>query len=312
MQVSSAAVRSLFLAHNTVILDVRDPKFLEMACSFMEIGPCEHLEKLVAFAKNRLGARQAVVEKAYVDADHLYDYCAFYGKGFSSPSSRCGRIHFFSCRTLPPQDLLVLDKHRKQYLGYVVVRPTGQTAVGRTCLRKPRMRRNKEYLLCKHTFPAHANGASLKVEAFPFITQDANTFICAGAAIWMQAYYMHEHFGFPRCYPAQITEIARRYNVHGNVRGGMFVEDMGTALREMGYNPHVYNYSLRDAETEVERAVLVRRTVLTAHAIVESRLPCILAISGADPENPKRRIGHALTAIGHSFETPGKDWLAGC
>ena len=84
---------------------------------------------------------------------------------------------------------------------------------------------------------------------------------------------------------------------------------MGTALREMGYNPHVYTYPLAEAATKAERAVLVRRIVLTAHAIVESRLPCIVAISGADPENPKQRVGHALTAIGHSFETPGEDWL---
>jgi len=223
MRDSSTAARSLFLDHNTVILDINHPQFLKTACDFMEIDSCDSLERLLAFAKGRLGARKAVIEKSYVDADYLYDYCAFYGRGFSPPPAQCGRIHLFSCRTLPDADLLVLDKYRKQYLGYIIVRPTGQTAVGRTCLRKPRMRANREYLLCKHTFPSHVNGARLEVEAFPFITQDANTFVCAGASIWMQSYYMHEHSGFPRYHPAQITEIARRYSIRGNVRAGMLV-----------------------------------------------------------------------------------------
>ncbi|MCX5675180.1 MAG: hypothetical protein NTX87_09235 [Planctomycetota bacterium] len=303
MNVTAQEIESLRLNHNTAILDMSAPGFLDQACSYMQIGPCGHLKAIIDFARNNLGALTAVVEREYVDADFLHDYGEFYCRAFSPPPSKCGRLHLFSCAGIGREHLLSLADFQNSYLGYVVVRPTGSTAVGRTCLKCRPMTSDREYLLCEHPFPVHINGSTLTVQAFPFITQDTNTFVCAGAAMWVQAYYMHERFHFPRFYPAQITREAMRYSVAGNVRTGLSFAQMGTALRDMGYNPHVYTYLLDGLPTEAKERAL-RRAVLTGHATVESRLPCIFGIDFRDPSSTTLSSGHAITAIGHSFEQP--------
>ena len=303
MNLTAQEIESLRLNHNTTILDMSAPDFLEQACSDMRIGPCDQLKKIIDFARKDLGALTAVVEREYVDADFLYDYSEFYCRAFSPPRSKCGRLHLFSCAGIGREHLLSLAGFQGRYLGYIVVRPTGSTAVGRTCLKYRPMISDQEYLLCEHEFPVHINGSSLAVRAFPFITQDTNTFVCAGAAMWVQAYYMHERFHFPRFYPAQITREAMRYSVAGNVRAGLNFAQMSTALRDMGYNPHVHIYLL-DSLSPEEKERTLRRAVLTGHATVESRLPCIFGIEFRDPSSTTLSSGHAITAIGHSFERP--------
>lgn len=300
MQIAGKDIDSLRLNHNTAIFAVNSNTFLDQACEYMRISPCKQLEKIIDFSRKKLDAQTAVVEREYVDADFLHDYSEFYCKTFLPPYSKCGRIHLFACSEIGPEHLLSLDNLGKHYLGYVVVRPTGRTAVGRTCLRYRPMHHDKEYLLCEYDFPVHINGARLAVKAFPFISQDSNTFVCAGAAMWMQAFYMHERFHFPRFYPAEITRQAMRYSVAGNARTGLRFDQMSTALREMGYNPHVYSYLLEGLSEDMKRLAL-RRAVLTGHALVESRIPCIFGIGFKDGN------GHALTAIGHSFERPSDD-----
>ena len=289
-------------ATHLILLDASDADFVASLANEIGVVPCRLLREVADYAKNELDAKAALLEKNYVDVDYLSDYSAFYSKSFQPPPSKCSRVHFFGTK-VQRTDLLTLDSLQDAYLGYLIIRPTGHRLISRTCLRVPNRKPNAEYVLCKYPFKAHVNGRTLSVEAFPFVTQDANTFVCAGAAMWMQAFYMHDRLGFPRYYPAQITEIARRYSVGGHVRGGLRPTEMATALRDMGFNPHVYRFDLSKAEP-TQKDLLVRRASLIAHAVVESRLPCIIGVFGDHPSEEGRRVNHAITAIGHSFQEP--------
>src|SRR2546421_5710658 len=70
------------------------------------------------------------VEREYIDKDYRDTFAHFHSRRFSTPSSRCLRLHFFN-REIPRtgfrEACLKPDKLRalnQSYLGYSVIRPT--------------------------------------------------------------------------------------------------------------------------------------------------------------------------------------------
>jgi hypothetical protein len=147
-------------------------------------------------------------------------------------------------------------------------------------------------------FDAHVLGRKLVARGAPFIQQDANTFICAGAALWVVGLFMHAMHKGARFYPAQIAEMARQSYSHGQLRKGLTAEQIVMTLRQMGLNPHVEAYSnlhhLRSHDPQIHRAVLARLADFI-HIFVDSGLPPILAYTTAAGE------GHAVVVVGHDI-----------
>src|SRR5580704_4888893 len=77
--------------------------------------------------------QSVAVERHYIDKDYRDTFTNYHAKRFSTPDSRCVRLHFFRA----PIDHQVVrdpDAAKNSYLGYSVIRPTRPNCVGRTLL----------------------------------------------------------------------------------------------------------------------------------------------------------------------------------
>ncbi len=197
------------------------------------------LNKIQGALGNR--AKSVVVERHYIDKDYRDTFTNFHAKKFSTPDSRCIRLHFFGA---PVNHELIRDNTAVQphFLGYVVVRPTRPNCIGRTLLAPMACGVTDCYLsLCKEE--VSIQGTVLTVEGFPFISQDADVTACAQSALWMLArYFSNRYHVYPEIYPFRLTALTKDYSIGRLVpTAGLYVWQMAEALRQIGFSPVIYN-----------------------------------------------------------------------
>jgi hypothetical protein len=129
------------------------------------------------------GARMAVIETRYYDADYRSELSAFYSKTFAHHEDTTHRIHFFGALIRPP---VWKNLDSETYLGYVNIRPQVAGLVGRTMLLPPEPIRAAVRTAVKET--VHVFGRKLEIRAVPFTQQDARLGSCAHAVAWMCHY----------------------------------------------------------------------------------------------------------------------------
>lgn len=263
----------------------------------MSVAPrIDVLEAVVEVATDR-GVRSVVVEHEYVDADYLQTFGQHYSKAFRPPSSFCKRLHFFAAPITETGLFALSDTQLKSYLGYCVLRPTGHQFIGRTVLVPPAAALRGDGLFHSNSeFPAHLVGQRLTVTGMPFIQQDLNTFVCAGAALWSVGLFLHKRLGTPRYFPGEITEMALRHFSAAQLRQGLTVAQMVMTLRDMGLNPQVESYlglqRLKNTNAAAHAAIIGRVCDFIS-VFADSGIPPILAF-----DTPQGG-GHAVAIAGH-------------
>lgn len=142
-------------------------------------------------------AKSVVVERHYIDKDYRDTFSHYHSKRFTTPSSRCVRLHFFG-KAVTAGDIIASDPAALgAYLGYAVIRPTQPNCIGRTFLsHRVRTERNSHLSLCRER--VMLMGAELSVEGFPFISQDTDATVCAESSLWMILRYFSNRYS---CYP---------------------------------------------------------------------------------------------------------------
>jgi hypothetical protein len=148
------------------------------------------------------------------------------------------------------------------------------------------------FTTCTHEYYANLSGKKLGVKGMPYVQQDTNVCVCAEAALWMMAHYMHQKHHYPRFKPSQITQMATQFSIVGPVREGLVPNQVLAAMREMGYAPLKFTH------------IDTQETAKIIYSYIESEIPVILAII----DNNR---GHAVTVIGHNFNTfkrPKRKW----
>lgn len=250
------------------------------------------LEAVVDVVRRR-GAVTAVLESEYVDADYLDAFSDHYSRAFSQTSSMCQRIHFFACEVTPGSVFRLSKRIRNEYLGYCVLRPTGDQYIGRTIVAPPYDRNDdRSFVHVTGEYESHLLGQQLRVRGVPFIQQDVNTFVCAGAALWTVAMCMHQLHRGPRCYPSHLQRIALERFASGHPRQGLTVEHMVMTLRHIGLNPYAFGmFDLsRVRDGSIAKRLAISRIAELIHVFVDSDLPPILAYDT-----------HAVAVVGHDI-----------
>lgn len=188
-------------------------------------------------------ARTVAVERHYIDKDYRDTFSNFHSKRFSTPDSRCLRLHFFG-RAVTRNDLRHGGTIQADYLGYAIIRPTRPNCVGRTLL-TPESRSTVSgcMRLCDETVTLQ--GTELTVRGFPFISQDADVTVCAQSALWMLARYYSNHYPlYPETYPYQLAKLTEDYSLgRWYPSSGLYAWQMTEALRRLGFNPVTYSRS---------------------------------------------------------------------
>ena len=240
------------------------------------------LAKLIA-ALNA-SAKCVAVEREYIDKDYRDTFSHFHSKRFSTPSSRCLRLHFFDQQITRTslKEASVDDKKNAAlnltYLGYSVIRPTKPNCIGRTLLTPASRGPASAYAsLCPER--VSILGTELEIRGFPFISQDADVTVCAESAVWMMLrYFSNRYHLYPEIYPFQVVNLTRDYSLGRLVpSGGLYVWQMAEALRKIGRPPLIY--TRRSFKDNFEHLL---------YTYVESGIPVLAGVKG-----------HVVVAFGH-------------
>jgi hypothetical protein len=185
-------------------------------------------------------AKAVAVERHYIDKDYRDTFSNFHSKRFSTPNSRCLRLHFFS-KAVTREDIRHAENIQSDYLGYAIIRPTRPNCLGRTLLKpESRSRVSGSMRLCKETLTLQ--GTELTVQGFPFISQDADVTVCAQSALWMLVrYYSNRYPLYPETFPYQLAKLTEDYSL-GRVypSSGLYLWQMTESLRRLGFSPVTY------------------------------------------------------------------------
>jgi hypothetical protein len=255
-------------------------QLLSSASGYLDIATLERLKLLL-----NTSTQTVMVERYYIDRDYRDTFSNYHSKRFSTPPSRCIRLHFFN-RVVTRAELLDPSGIQKAYLGYAVIRPTRPSSLGRTLI-DPRKIPHVEGTACLSTEKVSIQGSDLEVTGFPFISQDSDVTVCAQSAMWMLfRYYSNFLRTSKEVYPHQIGTLVSDYSI-GRLfpSSGLTLWQMGEACRKMGHPALIY--SRRKFEDE-GLGIPFEHLIYT---YIESGLPVILGLPG-----------HAIISYGHKSD----------
>jgi hypothetical protein len=175
---------------------------------------------------------------------------------------------------------------QENYLGFIVIRPTLPSIIGRSIL-SPRAFKNHNFYTCCVKVPVTVNAVKLYIEGFPHSSQDTETITCAETTIWsIMEYFGNRYSDYQPVLPSKITKTLNEFSFERQIPSkGLNIQQISFALKEFGFGTRIYSRDEYVDEFEV---------LLSTY--IESGIPIVIAL-----QNVKTRIGHALLSIGHSL-----------
>lgn len=251
-----------------------------------------------------LNAKTIVIEKEYIDHDYLEDYAAYYARCFQPYNRYCTRLHFFSCEFNENEFIeLIAQNHqsefeesvKRNYLGYVVVRPLPRTMIGKTCLKTYDSNGRRHYPITR-TYKANLYGLQLSIDTLAFQEQDGELSRCATTAVWSALQGTGIIFQHHIPSPAEVTTVA---NESSPAEGrsipsdGLNMLQMANAIRCFGLEP----LFIQPASHDILKA--------SVYAYLRFGIPVMLGVNvlWANAANEGREDDdlHAVTVTGYSM-----------
>ncbi len=239
-------------------------------------------KKLRGYLKDDV--KTVILEKEYIDKDYRDTFYHFYSKKFAQYPTTTIRLHFFKV-FIPDSDIFKLDKYNDDYLGFSVIRPSRINSIGRTVI-DPKVHSRISGHMCKTLYTVHVLGSELKVEGFPYISQDTDVTRCAHAACWMVFRYFSERYSrYREVLPYEISQLTEDYS-HGRLipSEGLTVFQITEVFSRFGFYPIVYDKNTLPDPDEFENLL---------YYYIESGLPVVAA---------SEKLKHAITIFGHVLD----------
>lgn len=244
----------------------------EVVKSHLDLPGMSRLEK--AFSAS---VQSVVVERHYIDRDYRDTFSKFHSRRFSTPDSRCIRLHFFDVGVTRDavREAAAIQSH---YLGYSVLRPTKPNSIGRTLVRPEIRSLSKVHIcVCKETISIQ--GSEFAVHGFPFISQDGDVTVCAQAALWMVArYFSDKYSAYPEIYPVQISGLVGDYSLgRAAPSSGLYVSQLCEPLRRLGFSPLTYYRAEFDDDEKIRNRGHASYFAHLLYTYIESGIPVLAA-----------------------------------
>ena len=232
-------------------------------------------------------AKSVLVERNYHDKDYRDTYYNYYSKKFAVYPSRCLRLNFFDVE-IPPNELFDLSSFNKNYIGYIIIRPTRVRTIGRTVLNPGKIDFIKGFIPTS-TYKTHLLGTPMEIDGFPYISQDSDVTICAHAACWMVFRHFSERYSlYGEKGPYQITQMTHDISQGRLVPSkGLTIGQVTEIFSEFGFYPLVY---FLEQFEEKDKSLGADKFKRLLYYYVESGLPVVAGLSSKE---------HAITVIGH-------------
>lgn len=192
-----------------------------------------------------LKAKFFLLEDAYFDSNYLAEFAAYYSTSARGYGNLCKRVHFFSegysTRLLNRAlggSASALEKLRKIYLGFTVIRPIPVTPIGRTVLRwYENTRQTDRVTTPSRRYTVHVCGLPLYVTGLAWQQQDAATAACATVGLWSilhSSAFDDSHF-IPTT--VEITRAAEGFGGRPFPSPGLTIEQIQEAIKKLRLAP---------------------------------------------------------------------------
>lgn len=225
------------------------------------------------------------IEYPYVDKVYRDSYYSYFASKHKEYYRDCIRVCIFES-AIEPDFFRSTEHHeflQRNFLGYVIIRPTFPKVIGRSLLSK-RAYENNDFVICTYCGSVMLNGVKLTVDGFPHSSQDSESISCAETTIWgLMEYFGNRYPDYRPTLPSIILQVLNRYSKQRLLpSNGLTVEQISYALKEFGFGTYIY--STDDAYgPELENIIAT---------YIESGIPLIAALVN-------EKIAHAILIIGH-------------
>ncbi|RZJ56011.1 MAG: hypothetical protein EOO44_01080 [Flavobacterium sp.] len=233
-----------------------------------------------------------VAETNYVDKVYRDSYYHYYSSKLSVYQRNCIRISLFS-KKVDLEDFRredQLTEIQDAYLGYMIMRPNEPYIVGRSVI-SPLALTETNFNCCTTVFDTTVNSVKLKIEGFPYSTQDSETITCAETTLWaLMEYYSHRYAEYRPILPSRIIQTLNKVSSERQIPSkGLNVQQMSFALKEFGFGARIYSQEQYSSDFN---------PLLSCY--IASGIPLIIAMEN----RPEGTIGHSLLCVGHERVVP--------
>lgn len=206
-----------------------------------------------------------VVEYPYSDKEYLSSVYAYYIKATKPTIKECYRLHFY------------MDG---QYMGYIVLRPTPYSHIGRIQMHPKCFIKGRAYI---STYNVYSNvvGEEEAVPSFSFTKQDPEVAMCAQVTLWaVLEYFFSIGLGVNRIKIADVTNNTMSFLERKIPAKGLTANNIMEVLNVAGLYPIL--------KSSMEMSSVIDDEIF---AYLDSGLP-VIGLNSSE--------NHAICLIGHS------------
>jgi hypothetical protein len=251
-------------------------------------------------------AKIIVVEKEYISESYLDDLRLFYWSNFKNYDKFCRRLHFFSISVSKKElERKVLDRDtdffKDSYLGYIVVKPTGNSLLGPTFLKTYGKSENFDR---KYNSTVEMSvslfGIEIPIEGLVFQEQDGAVGVCATQAIWSAMNKLSSLFRIDMITPSAISSYGG-IGTSGRIfpNSGLSNEQIFKIFRKAGLTVELM--SLSHVDKHKMSKSLFKQIVYAYNKI---GIPILLGYTGRKKSGEKspEELRHLVTVVGFRLD----------
>ena len=259
--------------------------------------PESHIgEGLDSFIANLKDDLMTFVEPIYVDKVYRDSYYTYYASKSSNVPKNCIRISFFEDEghqiNEGPLDFTQYEYLKEHYRGFLVIRPTLSSIIGRNVI-SPAIVKNNGFIICKTPITSNVGGFKVVTEAFPAASQDAETMTCAETTVWaMMEYFGNRYPEYTPLLPSTIVNILKQTTIERQLPShGLTEDNLSYIAKSCGFGSQLYHRNFFPDFNNI------------LSCYIESGIPIMVALSNkqyiSENETEENFLGHAVLCIGH-------------
>lgn len=231
-----------------------------------------------------------VCEREYVDKIYRDTYYEYFASKHLIYEKNCKRLAFFigeiSAEKFYDYNLENTRFLQQQFVGISIIKPVKVGKIGKTLLDPLKIKIDSSYIRTT-PFDFILLGHSLKIDAFPYSSQDSETMTCAETTVWnILEYYGTRYPEYRTILPSQLLSELEKISYERILPSrGLDYYTISELLKTFGFAPRLYS---ANANNEDFQHIF--------HYYVESGIPLAVGVEG---KRNKDDIKHSIVCIGH-------------
>lgn len=237
-----------------------------------------------------------VAENYYIDKVYRNSFSNYYSTKLNSYSEYCVRLSFLDPEcTIEDFEQININKIKKCYLGFMVLRPIYPGTIGRTVLNPRALLHGCDILYCSSKIRASIFGCKSFIPAFPHSSQDNEYSTCAETSIWsILEYYGNKYPEYSPILPSKIHSIIEQRSSERTIPSyGLTFDDIALVLKESGLTCKIHYLLYRDNTPGIPLSGSKKLKFYRIFSCyIESGIPLVTGLFS------NNNLGHANVCIG--------------